>query len=360
VKKEADVTEATAEKPKKKRAPKEGAEPKKKKLSTAQRLRLTGDAPPAPTNIDVSDANSRYALKRKVRIFYDLQRMRLQVEGRIEPKAKGAEIQITEFDVYRLKSRAKELYDAERNALADVEEHLKAISFYRDKLTDKSVYKGIGPTLAGVLLAEVDWVRSTTISQVWAFAGLRPVDAWRCKRCNGVVTLVDASAGPEDGAFEHKYKSEVKCSTGLTQGDVYASGTSQRPTRGEKLPYNAWLRTKLVGVLGPILLKVGSPYRSFYDDYKRRWENAGKGRSDGHRHQAAIRYMVKMLLVRVWEDFRDHYELPKRPSYAEEYLGKKHHEKPTRAPASPVDREAERQRMIDAEIAAALAQVDED
>jgi hypothetical protein len=136
---------------------------------------------------------------------------------------------------------------------------------------------------------------------------------------------------------------------------VYASGTAQRPEAGVKLPYNAWLRTKLVGVLGPVLLKVGSSYRKFYDDYKHRKDSAGWGRSDGHRHQAAIRYMVKMLIAQLWQDFRTYYGLPIRPSYAEEYLARGHHEKPVRQAPQAFDREAEKQRLVEAEINAAIA-----
>lgn len=352
-----DTVTETAEQPKKpgRKPAKEKADKadKPKKLTTKQRLATPDVAPPAPETLDPTDASTRYALKRKVRIFYDLQRMRLQTEGRLSPKASGAEIQLTEFDLYRLKSRAQELHAAEQNALNDVLEHLRAIPFYRDVLTDKTVYRGIGPTLAGVLLAEIDWSRSETISQVWAFSGLKPIAAYRCKKCNGVVRSTDEHAVTFTHVGAHK------CDAALPRIGVYESGTSQRPVKGEKLPYNAWLRTKLIGVLGPVLLKVGSPFRKFYDEYKHRWESAGKGRSDGHRHQAALRYMVKMTLVKVWEDFRTYYKLPMRPSYAEEYLGRKHHEKPVRPQASAADREADRQRMADAAIAAALAEAGE-
>jgi hypothetical protein len=77
-------------------------------------------------------------------------------------------------------------------------------------------------------------------------------------------------------------------------------------------------------VLGPILLKVDSPYRKLYDDFKMYWVSAKKGRNDGHRHQAAIRYMVKMLIADIWEEWRRIENLPGRKSYAEEKLGHKH------------------------------------
>lgn len=332
--------------------------PKKPRKTAAQKLRVSAEeAPPAPASIDPTQSEARYALKRKVRVFYDLQRLRLQISGRIEPKAEGSAIQLSEYDKFALRSRASELLDAEARALGDVQDHLKAIAFYRDILSDKSRYRGVGPTLAGVLLAEVDWANSGTPSQVWAFAGLKPLDAYRCKKCHGVLEAVE---GDGTVAYRHTMKPVGKdaCDAKLTSDAVYASGKAQRPVRGEKLPYNAWLRMKLVGVLGPVLLKVGSPWRKFYDDYKHRKESAGWGRSDAHRHQAAIRYMVKMLVAQVWEDFRKFHGLPVRDSYAAEYLGRSHHERPKR-PTMTVDPEAARAAMLDAEIALEVAREDE-
>lgn len=49
------------------------------------------------------------------------------------------------------------------------------------------------------------------------------------------------------------------------------------------------------------------------------------GRSDAHRHNAALRYMVKMFLAAYWEKYRTIEGLPVRPPYAQEYLGLVHH-----------------------------------
>jgi hypothetical protein len=115
-----------------------------------------------------------------------------------------------------------------------------------------------------------------------------------------------------------------KAASMLFADDVYASGKAMRPTKGQKLPYNAFLRSKLVGVLGPVMLKLNSPWRRAYDNYKHRKQCAGWGRSDAHRHQAAIRYMIKMLILDVWLKFREYHKLSVRPSYQEEKLGHKH------------------------------------
>lgn len=269
---------------------------------------------------DRTREQSRLALKKKVRMFYDLQRMRLQCGGRIQPKAEGNEIQLHEVDQAILESRAKELHRAEKDALRDVQDHLKTMPMWTDVLADKERFKGLGPTMGGVILSEFDIYREDTASKMWAFSGLAPVPAQRCKKCNHLVEKIKDGEG-----YKHSVKKEAHCGVAvLKRSSIYDSGKSMRPTRGEKLPYNAFLKTKLVGVLGPCLIKANSPWRKLYDDYKHRKASAGWGTGDAHRHHAAIRYMVKQLLLEIWREWRTMEDLPVRPSYQEQYLGHKH------------------------------------
>lgn len=48
------------------------------------------------------------------------------------------------------------------------------------------------------------------------------------------------------------------------------------------------------------------------------------GRSDAHRHNAALRYVTKMFLASFWEEWRKSVGLPVRPMYHEEKLGHVH------------------------------------
>jgi hypothetical protein len=265
---------------------------------------------------------SRTALRAKVRFFYDLQDQRLRVQGRLVPKDPERPMVMHEIDKAILEHRFQQLEVQEKEALKDIEQHLETMPFYRDVLSDKTRFRGIGPTLAGVILAEFDIRRHDTVSKMWAYSGLRPLDARRCKRCNQVV---EASS---DEAVKHP-KTAIPCehSGKLVEiAETYASGKAQKRVRGEKLNYNPWLRTKLVGVMAGNLLKSGSPYRKLYDDYKHRWQSAGKGTSDGHRHNAALRYMTKMVLQDIWRLWREAEGLPIREPYAVEYLGQGRHE----------------------------------
>lgn len=277
-----------------------------------------------PRALPRTPEQSRFALKKKVRYFYDIQRLRLQTAGRTYERANT--IDLHEIDIELLNLRAKNLEKTEKEALGDVGDHLKTMPFYVKVLSDKTRYRGIGPTMAGVILSEFDIHREDTASKMWAFAGLAPKPALRCKACHDVVEEASGEAGFRDIRAKHRLSktcSWMKSARDayMVGGEIYESGQAMRPTRGEKLPYNAWLRTKLVGVLGPVMLKVGSPWKKAYDEYKQRKVSAGWGRSDAHRHQAAIRYMIKMLLLDIWKEWRTFEGLVVRPSYHEEKLG---------------------------------------
>ena len=261
----------------------------------------------------------RGALKRKVRIFYDFQRLRLQTAGRTYKRPGGVEIDLHEVDIAILEYRANELGRVEKTALKDVEDHLGGLKMWTEFFKPDPRYKGVGPTMAGVILSEFDIYKADTVSKMWAFAGLVPVPGFRCRECQMVVTKKNNT--------DWKHGKRDKCSKHLKtlgRDDVKEAHVAQRPRKGEKLPYNAWLRTKLVGVLADCMIKCGSPYKKLYDDYKHRWKSGGKGVNDAHRHNAAKRYMIKMLLIDIHRDWRELEELPVRDPYQVEYLGHVH------------------------------------
>jgi hypothetical protein len=262
----------------------------------------------------------RAALRRKVRIFYDLQRLRMQTAGRTLERA--TDIELHDADVAILDARAANLQEAEEEALKDVAAHLATMPSFVKILAEKPKWKGVGPTLAGVMLSEIDITRCDTVSALWRYAGLAPQSARRCKKCQDTVVL----APKTEGLYKHQYNRKDKCPSGNTLSEdlTYESAAAEKPTKGEKLHYNSFLKMKLVGVMGPCLLKANSPWRKFYDDYKHRLQSAGKGMSDGHRNSMANRYMVKMLLQELWIQWRTLEGLPIRESYQEQYLEHKH------------------------------------
>ena len=95
------------------------------------------------------------------------------------------------------------------------------------------------------------------------------------------------------------------------------------------ITFNPFLKTKLTGVLGSSFIKQSPDkckYRKIYDDYKHRIENmdAHKEKSKLHRHNMANRYMIKMFLIDLYNEWRKLEGLPVAPTYTEAKLGKVH------------------------------------
>ena len=214
-------------------------------------------------------------LRTAVNFFYDIQGLRIRTSNRMHLKKDGDE---TQGDHPVLEGTEREMYDKMLIGLEKNEKEvfglIKAIVHEHPLWTGFLVdIKGVGELMAAVIISEFNIHIATTVSKMWKFAGLYP------------------------GA---------------------------KLTKGEKAPYNKWLRTKLCGVLGASFLKSKSPYSEFYYDYKNRWVSAEKGKSDMHRHKAATRYMIKMFLIDLYVFWRTLEGLPVRPPYQEEYLGHKH------------------------------------
>jgi len=379
-----EIVKRAVEAPKSKRV-------KRAKLDKTSTSLTQSEGPPP------SIPQTQKALRRYVENFYDIQEMRLAAGGRTAKKPRKdkngnliPEIELHIWDKERLLNTKDALQAAEDIALKDIEACLQRISFYNDVLVpQKAHFKGLGPTMAGVILSSFDIHRSDTVSKMWALAGLRPMPCYRCNVCQAIA------GDNEDGTFTHPKIDKVKCATKQTRPDailkridVYDSAMAQRAQKGVKLNFNKWLRTKLVGVLGPVILKMttfhcpkcmdkvvnlkdadgkatemyahparkegdprdvcelsaapleksrlvrqDAPFRKFYDNYKNRKEQSGWGMSDGHRHNAAIRFMIKQLLLDIHTKWRTHEGLPVRPTYQEQYLGHKHHSEEVHQPA---------------------------
>jgi len=171
-------------------------------------------------------------------------------------------------------------------------------------LEDFSVYteflepvKGIGAALAGVIISEIDITKAKYPSSLWAYAGL------------------DVSNGSgRSRKAEH-----------LRENEYITSDGEVKTKKG--ITFNPFLKTKLIGVLGSSFLRAGeNKYSKIYYDYKNRLENNPKHieKSKGHRHNMAIRYMVKMFLLDLHIEWRRLEGLPVSKSYQEEKLGHKH------------------------------------
>lgn len=244
----------------------------------------------------------REQLRKTVRFGYDCQKLRIQSSNRNS----GETAALEKKHALYLDFTGDALKEIERKTFNEVKRQLKQFPIYTEWLVHQ---RGCGPMMSGVLLSEINIHNTPTISALWSYAGLR----------------VDP-----------------------------ATNRAVRRKRGEKANWNPFLKAKALKVLGESFIKTRSPWREqFYDPYKHRKQNTlvpvcmaceglgvayekpctncngtGKnapwGRSDAHRHAAAIRHMVKKFLQEFWVQWRTLEGLEVTAPYSAAVLGRRH------------------------------------
>ena len=133
--------------------------------------------------------------------------------------------------------------------------------------------------MSAVVISEIDIAKARYPSSLWAYAGL------------------DVVATDWKGRSRHKEH--------LRQ--ISYISKDGKPATRLGITFNPLLKTKLTGVLGPCFIKAGSdPYKTIYDGYKHRLESHPKwsASTKAHRHNAAIRYMIKRFLCDLYAAWR--------------------------------------------------------
>ncbi|MCC6490689.1 MAG: transposase [Candidatus Hydrogenedentes bacterium] len=157
---------------------------------------------------------------------------------------------------------------------------------------------GVGPLMAGVIISEIDIHKAQYPSSLWAYAGLDVAQDGN-GRCRKKEHLVERDYVNKEG----------------------------EPAKRVGITFNPFLKTKLVGVLASSFLRAGdNKYSAIYRDYKNRLENheVHKEKTKGHRHNMAMRYMIKMFLVDLHMEWRRIEGLPVSEPYSVAKLGKVH------------------------------------
>lgn len=182
------------------------------------------------------------------------------------------------------------------------ESHFKML---KNVLLDYPVYteflekvKGIGPAMAGVIISEIDITKAKYPSSLWMYAGLDVAQDGK-GRSRKAEHLVDVP---------------------------YKTKTGEEALK-KSITFNPFLKTKLIGVLGPSFLRAGeNPYSKIYNDYKTRLQSRAdlSTESKGHLHNMAIRYMVKIFLIDLYNNWRKIEGLPVAPTYQEAKLNHTH------------------------------------
>lgn len=237
-------------------------------------------------------------------------------------KARIAEMRGTgEIDLIKTKLD----YDliSEYCKLLEIEEQTSAtlMSLVKEHPLYEAFFKGVlgcGHVMAAVCIAYFDPYKARYASSFWSYAGLNP------------VPFED-----ENGNMIHRANSKS-----YTVDREYVSRDGEVKTK-KSITYNPTLKTKLLGVLAPCMIKAGirrnketnavtcrSVYATAYMDYKCRFKSKHPDASDPHANRAAIRYMIKLFVKDLWVAWREVEGLPVGTSYEQEYLGKAPHHWP--------------------------------
>lgn len=279
-------------------------------------------------------------IKTMVRGAYDIQKLRIQMGNRIvgnfkaklgqEPGKPESELGAEEVKILkRLREHYKKITDGVKTfprqanfkgdeVISDYTE-LCLLAQYVDLETEEARHfarlgsilrdypvfsqfldniKGIGPAMAGVIISEIDITKAKYPSSLWAYAGL------------DVAPNGDGRSRKKEHLVEWDYTDK-----------------DGNPAKRVGITFNPFLKTKLMGVLSGSLLRAGNEkYGKIYNDYKHRLESHEKYKdvSKGHRHNMALRYMVKMFLVDLHVAWRTIEGLPVSQTYHEAKLGHKH------------------------------------
>jgi len=261
---------------------------------------------PNQTQEEMTDAEAKSILDEITKEFEQVTDAMIKKSGTTPFKGMRLISSMTELTLIR---QYRSLHEIEDTHFGSLEQELAGIPIWDNWLKD---VKGIGPTMAAVILSEFDIHKARYPSSLWAYAGLDVAD---------------------DGMGRSKRKEH------LVDREYTAADGTQKTKKA--ITYNPFLRTKLLGVLGVSFLRSGNErYRKYYDDYKLRMENHatwGK-KNDGkyteverraskaRRHRQAIRYMMKMFLCDLYNQWRPMENLMVMPTYAEAKLEIVHRE----------------------------------
>jgi len=181
-------------------------------------------------------------------LFYDLQKLRIATNNRIGKQGEDAKAVLTDRDKEFIRNVCDKLESLEKEALAHAGKMVKAYPIYEQWMKHQT---GLGPTMAAVILSTIDIQKAENVSKIWKYAGI----------------------------------------------DVMPNGHGRRPVKGERIHYNPWLKTKLVGVLAESFVRsavwdeetngyvrkakgvitkrfeLETVWRRFYDNYKHRKQN---------------------------------------------------------------------------------------
>lgn len=201
---------------------------------------------------------------------------------------------ISSYTEFALVAEYFELEKTEEDHFIRMGNVLKEVPIYNKFL--KGV-KGCGPAMSGVIISEIDISKARHPSSLWMYCGV--------------------DVAPDGKGRSRKKEHLVKAK--------YIDKNGKEAER-DSITFNPFLKTKLLGVLGGSFLKSKSPYAEVYYNTKTRLENHAvyglhTETTKGHRHNMAMRKMIKVFLCDLYVAWRTLEGLPVSLPYAQAKLG---------------------------------------
>jgi len=243
--------------------------------------------------------------------------------------AAAAELQ----DEKRHKTVAQEMFHSETLcktlAMDEIENHPLWIEWL-------SHVRGIGPCLAGGILAWINIEKCLHVGNLWSYAGQTvTIEKYICAGCN-VILDPDKVPSLEERVAQGGLREAPRCPK--CNNFLRVMGHAVRREKGKKLGYNPAVKT-LAWKIGESFVKCSaekSGYRRLYDQFRERIEakvaanngfchkihkdkegkliNGGKC-FNAHVYAMAKRATVKIFLSHVYKRWRDLLGLPTTPPF---------------------------------------------
>ena len=234
---------------------------------------------------------------------------------------KNKEGNITQLAELMLLDQYEQVVKLERQQFDMLATLLEEFPIYTEFLS--KIY-GIGPAMAAVIVSEINIYKAKYPSSLERLTGI------------DTIRVVDNVTGEERDEGRSNREAHLVIRT-------YVDKNGETKTK-RSIAYNPFLKTKVMGVLAPILIKIGksinketgeitykNKYAKVFDDYRSRKRNEITPfyRTPIHIRNMSMRYMIKAFYKDLYDNWRALEGLPVHPSYAEAKLGMNPHKSPS-------------------------------
>lgn len=232
-----------------------------------------------------------------------------------EPAFKIAKVELDDWHQEMDKSMSKQESYLKRLAMAEIREHPLWTGWLRD-------VKGIGPCLAGGILAWIDITKAKHVGNLWKYCGLAvSIDSYICKQCGKEIPK-ERVPSIEERIEAGRGEEPARCPDCNAILRIY--GHADRREKGKMTGYNPKAKT-LAWKIGVSFVKQNaekSGYRRLYDQMREK-VNAGTCNKihrndkkevipcfDAHKFAKAKRLTVKIFFAHVYKVWRGLLDLP--------------------------------------------------